>query len=71
MTTEPKAPRKTQLSIALTPRMFFAGQALNALVAGDREHLMDAHRPAYLLAVRGHCRTAFEIADEMVRRAAL
>jgi hypothetical protein len=31
---------------------------------------LHAHRKEYEQAVRGYCRTAFEIADEMNRRAA-
>lgn len=54
----------------LTFREVCAANAIGGLVANQAEHLLHAHRADYEKSVRGFCRTAFEIADEMCRRAA-
>lgn len=69
-TVKPTAPRKTPAPRALTFREVCAANAIGGLVASQAEHLLNAHRADYEKAVRGFCRTAFEIADEMCRRAA-
>lgn len=81
MTTDkPKAPRKSPASwlsltissplVQLIARIYFSGKVLNGLVTAQAEHILHDHRPDYEKNVRGYCRTADEIASEMVRRLA-
>jgi hypothetical protein len=68
MITATKTPRKTPQR--MTRREVFAAHALGGLVASQGEHILHAHRAEYEKTIRGFSRTAFEVADEMVRRAA-
>lgn len=67
---KPTTPRKSPAPRGLTFREACAANTIGGLVASQGEHILHAHRSDYEKAVRGYCRTAFEIADEMVRRAA-
>jgi hypothetical protein len=69
MITATKTPRRTPPT-RLTFREVCAAQAIGGLVASQGQHILHAHRKEYEQSVRGYCRTAFEIADEMARRAA-
>jgi hypothetical protein len=69
MITATKPPRRTPPT-RLTFREVCAAQAIGGLVASQGEHILHAHRADYEKSVRSYCRTAFEIADEMARRAA-
>jgi hypothetical protein len=69
MITATKTPRRTPPT-RLTFREVCAAHAIGGLVASQGEHILHAHRKEYEQAVRSYCRTAFEIADEMARRAA-
>jgi hypothetical protein len=55
----------------LTFREACAAHVIGGLVASQGEHILHAHRADYEKAVRSIGRTAFEIADEMQRRASL
>ena len=69
MITATKTPRRTPPT-RLTFREVCAAHAIGGLVASQGEHILHAHRAEYEKTIRGFSRTAFEVADEMVRRAA-
>jgi hypothetical protein len=68
MITATKTPRRP--SHRLTFREVCAAHIAGGLVASQGEHILHAHRADYEKTVRSFGRTVFEIADEMVRRAA-
>jgi hypothetical protein len=70
MITATKAPRKSPAPRGQAFHRECAAHAIGGLVASQAEHILHAHRSDYEKAIRSYCRTAFEIADEMARRAA-